>query len=63
MYYCIITETKIQRYRHLIFKVQNDIINISRDGELKSINKISTGYYPDFPTDLQSLMLYIDTSG
>lgn len=36
---------------------KNDIIKITRDGDLKSINRISTGFYPKFPTDLQSLML------
>ncbi len=38
---------------------KNDIIQISREGNLKSINEISTGYYPDFPTDLQSFMLVL----
>ena len=36
---------------------KNDIIHISRDGDLCAINKISTGYHPNFPTDLQSMML------
>lgn len=36
---------------------KNDIINISRDGDLKAVKDISTGFYPNFATDLQSLML------
>lgn len=36
---------------------KNDIIHISSDGNLKSAKEISTGYYPDFATDLQSIML------
>ena len=36
---------------------KNDIINISRDGDLKAVKEISTGFYPNFATDLQSLML------
>ncbi|MBO5954667.1 MAG: UDP-N-acetylglucosamine 1-carboxyvinyltransferase [Clostridia bacterium] len=36
---------------------KNDIINISREKTLFSLGKISTGFYPDFPTDLQSMML------
>ena len=44
---------------------KDDIIKISRFGELQNIKKISTGYYPNFPTDLQSFMLVISclTSG
>lgn len=41
--------------------IKNDIIHIISDGKLKSIGKIETGYYPDFPTDLQSIMLAIST--
>ena len=37
--------------------IKNDIITISRETPLKSIKSVSTGYFPDFPTDLQSLML------
>ena len=36
---------------------KNDIIHIVKDKELNSIKKISTGFYPDFPTDMQSMML------
>ena len=36
---------------------KNDIIHIVRDNELFSCEKIATGYYPDFPTDLQSMLL------
>ena len=36
--------------------IKNDIINVSREGELKNTN-IVTGYFPKFPTDLQSIML------
>ena len=39
--------------------IKNDIIHISRNGDLQNIVNISTGYYPDFPTDLQSLMLVL----
>lgn len=38
---------------------KNDIIHISRENPLTSIKEISTGYYPDFPTDLQSIMLAV----
>lgn len=37
--------------------VKNDIIHIVSDGNLISAKKISTGYYPKFPTDLQSIFL------
>ncbi len=36
---------------------KNDIIHISKNSDLRAINKISTGYHPNFPTDLQSMML------
>ncbi len=36
---------------------KNDIIHISRENELISPGFISTGYHPNFPTDLQSMML------
>ena len=39
--------------------IKNDIIHISRNGDLQNKVKISTGYYPNFPTDLQSLMLVL----
>lgn len=38
-------------------KVKNDIIHIIRQGRLKAKEEIITGVYPEFPTDLQSLML------
>lgn len=41
--------------------IKNDIIHITSDGNLKSIKKISTGYYPNFPTDLQSIILSMST--
>lgn len=41
--------------------IKNDIIHIISDGNLKSAGKIETGYYPEFPTDLQSIMLAIST--
>lgn len=37
--------------------VKSDIIELTSDGNLHSIAKVETGYYPDFPTDLQSIML------
>ena len=39
--------------------IKNDIINISRDKPLSSAQEIETGYYPNFPTDLQSLLLAV----
>lgn len=36
---------------------KNDIIHIVRNNDLRAIGKISTGFYPDFPTDLQSMLL------
>ena len=36
---------------------KNDIIHIVKDKPIKSFNKISTGFYPSFPTDLQSVMV------
>ena len=36
---------------------KNDIIHISRENELISPGVIATGYHPEFPTDLQSMML------
>ena len=36
---------------------KNDIIHIVRDKPLQNIGRISTGCYPEFPTDLQSQML------
>ena len=40
---------------------KNDIIHIVKDKELHSIKKISTGFYPDFPTDMQSMMLSLSS--
>jgi len=39
--------------------IKNDIINISKDKTLTSIKDFETGYYPNFPTDLQSLLLAV----
>jgi len=39
--------------------IKNDIIHIVSDGNLISCKEISTGYYPNFPTDLQSIILAI----
>ncbi len=39
--------------------IKNDIITLSRDIPLRSIPKIRTGYYPQFPTDLQSIILVL----
>ncbi len=36
---------------------KNDIIHIVKDTKLHATNKFSTGYYPNFPTDLQSMVL------
>lgn len=36
---------------------KNGIIEISKQGNLAPIGKISTGYYPSFATDLQSLIV------
>lgn len=41
--------------------IKNDIIHIISDGKLKTCGIIETGYYPEFPTDLQSIMLAIST--
>lgn len=38
---------------------KNDIIHIVKNNSLHSIKSVSTGFYPKFPTDLQSLMLAI----
>ncbi|MBQ8615311.1 MAG: UDP-N-acetylglucosamine 1-carboxyvinyltransferase [Clostridia bacterium] len=39
---------------------KNDIIHIVKTKNLHSVKKITTGYYPDFATDLQSLMLTLN---
>ncbi len=36
---------------------KNDILTISKQNSLMPFNRISTGFYPAFPTDLQSQML------
>ena len=41
--------------------IKNDIIHIVSGGNLISAGKIETGYYPEFPTDLQSIMLAMST--
>ena len=38
---------------------KDDIIKISRSSELTAINRVKTGYYPKFPTDLQSFMVAV----
>lgn len=40
-------------------QIKSDIITISRQSKLKSPKTILTGYYPNFPTDLQSQMLVL----
>ncbi len=40
-------------------EIENDIITITSEKPLKSCGQICTGYYPDFPTDLQSQMLVL----
>ena len=42
--------------------IKNGIIHIISNGILNSAGKISTGFYPKFPTDLQSIMLAISTT-
>lgn len=37
--------------------IKHDIIHIVSNKKLNSISKLSTGYYPDFSTDLQSQLL------
>lgn len=48
---------KIMRQMGCQIDIKNDIIHIVKEKELHSIGKISTGYYPKFPTDLQSMLL------
>lgn len=43
-------------------KSNSDIIHIRSDSRLNSIGKLSTGYYPKFPTDLQSMILALSTT-
>ena len=40
---------------------KNDIIHIVKDKELTAIKKVSTGFYPNFPTDMQSMILALST--
>lgn len=40
---------------------KNDILRITRNGGLLAPVNISTGFYPDFPTDLQSQMLVLSS--
>ena len=40
---------------------KNDIIHIVSNKNLQSVKRISTGYYPNFPTDLQSMMLTVSS--
>ena len=37
--------------------IKNDIMHIVAKGSLKSFRELTTGFYPDFPTDLQSMLL------
>lgn len=48
---------KIMRSMGCQIGYKNDIIHIIKDKSLISAKQISTGYYPQFATDLQSLML------
>lgn len=36
---------------------KNGIISLSSEGNLKNFGEIHTGYYPEFPTDLQSMIV------
>lgn len=38
-------------------ETKGDIITLSNNNRLKNLPSITTGYYPDFPTDMQSLIL------
>lgn len=40
-------------------KIKSDIMQVYSSKSLQAIGKVSTGFYPKFPTDLQSLMLVI----
>ncbi|MBQ9795849.1 MAG: UDP-N-acetylglucosamine 1-carboxyvinyltransferase [Clostridia bacterium] len=51
---------KIMREMGCQIDYKNDIIHIVKDKSLRSAKKIITGYYPDFATDLQSLMLTLN---
>lgn len=42
-------------------QIKSDIITIESTGELNNIKKLSTGFYPKFPTDLQSFIFVLAT--
>lgn len=50
---------KILRSMGCQIDIKNDIIHIVRNKSLHSIKRVSTGFYPEFPTDLQSLLLAV----
>ena len=50
---------KIMRQMGCQIDFKNDIIHIVRDNDLHSVKQIKTGFYPEFPTDLQSMMLVL----
>lgn len=39
--------------------IKNGIITISSEGNLTTLGELTTGFYPEFPTDLQSMMTVI----
>ena len=43
-------------------EIKSDIINIVRNKDLKQLDNLETGYYPNFPTDLQSCVLAMMTT-
>ncbi len=47
---------KILRSMGCQIEIKSDIIHIFCDGKLKPVD-VETGYFPDFPTDLQSILL------
>lgn len=48
---------KIMRSMGCQIDYKNDIIHIASSANLRSYKLISTGFYPKFPTDMQSLLL------
>lgn len=42
-----------------VIKIKNDIINVNSNKPLTSLKRIETGYFPKFPTDLQSFMVVL----
>lgn len=52
---------KILRLMGCQIETNSDIIHIVRNKPLKQIKCLKTGYYPDFPTDMQSCMLTLMT--